>query len=62
MEKALESFLGMKPIAAAIVSLPNFPTSVDPIRLQRIVDAMLRFGLLSKQYEKFKISTIIGTG
>jgi NitT/TauT family transport system substrate-binding protein len=62
VEKALESFLGMQPIAAALVSLPNFPTGVDPTRLQRIVDAMVRFGLLSKKFENFKISTIIGNG
>jgi NitT/TauT family transport system substrate-binding protein len=62
VEKALETYLGMKPIAAALVSLPSFPTGVDPIRLQRLVDAMLRFGLLTKRYANFKISTIIGNG
>jgi len=62
VEKALESFLGMQPIAAALVSLPSFPTGVDPTRLQRLVDAMVRFGLLTKKYENFQISSIIGNG
>lgn len=62
VEKALESFLGMQPVAAALVSLPGFPTGVDVIRLQRIVDAMLRFGLLGTKDQSFKISSIIGNG
>ena len=62
VEKALESFLGMQPIAAALVSLPSFPTDVDATPLQRIVDAMLRFGLLGPKYKSFKISSIIGNG
>jgi NitT/TauT family transport system substrate-binding protein len=61
VEKALETFLGLKPIAAALVSLPGFPTGVDSVRLQRIVDAMVQFHLLGKQYASFKISTIIGS-
>lgn len=62
VEKALESFLGMQPVAAALVSLPGFPTGVDVTRLQRIVDAMVRFGLLGPKYKSFKISGIIGNG
>jgi NitT/TauT family transport system substrate-binding protein len=62
VEAAVEKFLQLPPLAAALVSLPSFPTGVDAVRLQRLVDAMLRFGLLSKQYAGFKISTIIGNG
>jgi NitT/TauT family transport system substrate-binding protein len=62
VELAIEQFLGLPKLAAALVSLPNFPTGVDPVRLQRLVDAMVRFGLLGKQYANFKISTIIGNG
>lgn len=62
VESAIEQFLGLPKLAAALVSLPNFPTGVDPVRLQRLVDAMVRFGLLGKQYSNFKISTIIGNG
>jgi len=62
VEKAIEKFLGLPPLAAALVSLPGFPTGVDAIRLQRLVDAMVKFGLLGKQFASFKISTIIGNG
>ncbi len=62
VEAAVEQFLGLPPLAAALISLPNFPTGVDAVRLQRLVDAMVRFGLLSKQYSGFKISSIVGNG
>ena len=62
VEAAVEQFLGLPPLAAALISLPGFPIGVDAVRLQRLVDAMVRFGLLGKQYTNFKISTIIGNG
>jgi NitT/TauT family transport system substrate-binding protein len=62
VETALEKFLQLPPLAASLISLPSFPTGVDPVRLQRLVDAMLRFGLLPKQYDSFKISAITGNG
>jgi NitT/TauT family transport system substrate-binding protein len=62
VETAIEKFLGLPPLAAALVSLPNFPAGVDAVRLQRLVDAMVRFGLLKKQYSGFKVATIIGNG
>jgi NitT/TauT family transport system substrate-binding protein len=60
VEAALKQFLGMPPLAAALVSLPSFPVGVDPVRLQRLVDAMVRFGLLNQKYSGFKIQTAIG--
>ena len=60
VESAVETFLGLKPIAAALIALPSFPTGVDAVRLQRLVDAMIRFGLLGKQYADFKVSSIAG--
>jgi NitT/TauT family transport system substrate-binding protein len=62
VESALKKFLGMPPLAAALVSLPNFPVGVNPVRLQRLVDAMLRFGLLKQKYSGFKIKSIIDGG
>ena len=62
VETALEKFLGLPPLAAALISLPNFPIGVDSARLQRLVDAMLRFGLLGQQYKSFKIAAITGNG
>jgi NitT/TauT family transport system substrate-binding protein len=62
VEAAVEKFLGLPPLAAALVSLPSFPTGVDAVRLQRLVDAMVRFGLLNKRYSGFKVATIVGNG
>jgi NitT/TauT family transport system substrate-binding protein len=62
VEAAVEKFLALPPLAAALISLPSYPTGVDSVRLQRLVDAMVRFGLLGKQYSDFKISTIIDNG
>ena len=62
VESALEKFLQMPPLAAALISLPNFPIGVDSVRLQRLVDAMVRFHLLGQQFRTFKIGSIIGNG
>jgi NitT/TauT family transport system substrate-binding protein len=60
-EKAVEAYLGVKPPVAAFISLPTFPLGVDAVRLQRVVSAMLRFGLLPEQDSSFKISSMIGS-
>jgi NitT/TauT family transport system substrate-binding protein len=62
VEKALETFLGMKPIAAALVSLPGFPIGVESNLLQPLVNAMVKFHLLGQKYANFKIATITGNG
>ena len=62
VESALKKFLNMPALAAALVSLPNFPVGVNPVRLQRLVDAMVRFGLLKQKYSGFKIKSIIDGG
>lgn len=62
VEKALEKFLDLTPEFASVVSLPTYPTSVNPIRLQRVVDAMVRFGLLPRSDGGFKITSMIWDG
>ena len=62
VESAIEQFLGLPPLAAALISLPSFPTGVDAIRLQRLVSSMVQFGLLGQQYANFKVSSIVGNG
>lgn len=57
VERAMETFLGVSPRTAAVLTLPAFPLGVDPVRLQRVADAMLRFGLLS---HPFNVSPIAG--
>jgi NitT/TauT family transport system substrate-binding protein len=60
VERAIESYLGIQPAAAASISLPNFPTGLDSERLQRVVSAMVRFGLLPQQDAKFTITSMTG--
>jgi hypothetical protein len=42
------------------ISLPGYPLSVDPVRLQRVPDAMVQFGLLPKKDATFKITSMTG--
>jgi NitT/TauT family transport system substrate-binding protein len=58
-EAAIEKYLGIPKQAAAFISLPAFPLGVDSVRLQRVVSAMSRFGLLPKN-TKFEVSSMIG--
>lgn len=51
VERAAESFLGVSPQAAAVMALPEFPLGVDRVRLQRVADAMRRFGLLKQPFD-----------
>lgn len=57
VEQAVEKFLGVPSLTAAVMALPNFPAGVDKVRLQRIADAMRQFGMLSKQ---FNVSDMVG--
>jgi NitT/TauT family transport system substrate-binding protein len=50
VEQAAEAFLGVSPQAAAVMALPEFPLGVDRVRLQRIADAMQRFGMLKQPF------------
>jgi NitT/TauT family transport system substrate-binding protein len=59
VEAAIEHYLGIPKETAAFISLPTFPLGVDPARLQRVVGAMTRFGLLP-QGTTFKITSMIG--
>jgi NitT/TauT family transport system substrate-binding protein len=60
VELAVEKYLKIPVAAAAFLSLPSFPTGVDAVRLQRVVSAMLRFGLLPPKDQSFKIQTMTG--
>lgn len=57
VERATETFLGLPAQTAAVMALPEFPLGVDPVRLQRVVNAMVRFGLLK---QPFNVSQLIG--
>jgi NitT/TauT family transport system substrate-binding protein len=59
VEKAVEKFLGVPAETAALISLPAYPLSIDPVRLQRVPDAMVEFGLLPRKDASFRISSMI---
>ena len=59
-ETAIEKYLGIPKQSAAFISLPAFPLGVDPVRLQRVVGAMSRFGLLPKG-TSFKVTSMLGS-
>lgn len=58
VEQAIEQYLNIPKETAAFISLPAFPLGVDPVRLQRVVNAMKRFGLLPQQ-TTFNVSSMI---
>jgi NitT/TauT family transport system substrate-binding protein len=58
VEAAIEHYLGIQQDDAAFISLPTFPLGVDPVRLQRVVNAMSRFGLLP-QGTTFNVNSMI---
>ena len=60
VELAIEKYLLIPPAAAASISLPNFPTGLDAVRLQRVVSTMTRFGLLPARDASFKIISMTG--
>ncbi|HEX6526171.1 MAG TPA: ABC transporter substrate-binding protein [Streptosporangiaceae bacterium] len=50
VERSIRAFLGVPAPTAAIAALPAFPLGVDRVRLQRVSDAMYRFGLLKQPF------------
>ena len=59
-QAAAEKYLGIKPVAAAVLNPPEFPLSVIPAQLQRVADAMVQFGMLPQKDTSFKITTMTG--
>ena len=57
VERAVESFLNVSAPTAAVMTLPTFPLGVDRVRLQRVADAMLHFGLLR---QPFSVAPMVG--
>ena len=58
VEKVLQKYLGIDEQSAAFISLPAFPLGVDAVRLQRVVGAMKRFGLLPRN-ANFQVTSMI---
>jgi NitT/TauT family transport system substrate-binding protein len=52
VDQAMEAFVGVPPVTAAVMALPQFPVgAVDTIRIQRVADAMRQFGLLKQPFD-----------
>ena len=63
VEQAIEQPpLKVSPAIAAVIALPNFPTAIDPTRLQRVLDDMIQFGFLPQKDAKFQVSSITYAG
>ena len=58
VENVLAKYLNIDKQAAAFISLPAFPLGVDAVRLQRVVSAMKRFGLLPKT-TNFQVTSMV---
>lgn len=59
VEKAIEQQpLNVTPQIAGVIALPDFPTAIDPVRLQRVVNDMIQFGFLPKSDASFQVSSI----
>jgi hypothetical protein len=54
--------LRVSPAIAAVIALPDFPTAIDPTRLQRVPSDMIQFGFLPQQDATFKMSSIAYAG
>jgi NitT/TauT family transport system substrate-binding protein len=63
VEQAIEQPpLKVAPSMAAVISLPDFPTAIDPTRLQRVLDDMIQFGFLAKKDASFNLASISYAG
>ena len=63
VEKAIEQPpLKVAPRIAAVIALPDFPTAIDPTRLQRVLNDMIQFGFLPKKDASFNLSSICYAG
>lgn len=55
VEEALPKYARMDPETAAIVRIGQYPTTIDPKRLQRVADLLLTNGMISKKLEVSKL-------
>jgi len=63
VERAIEQPpLKVSPAIAAVIALPDFPTAIDPTRLQRVPSDMIQFGFLPQKDASFNVSSISYAG
>lgn len=51
VEAAMEALTGTKPIIANVMTFNSYPIGVDRVRLQRVPNVMLQFGILSRPFD-----------
>ena len=51
VERALIAYTGVSRMIASVMAIDSYPPRVDPIRIQRVADAMLRFKLLKHPFD-----------
>lgn len=51
IEEALPTFAKMDPATAAIVRIGQFPTTIDPERLQRVADLLMQYKMIDKKLD-----------
>jgi NitT/TauT family transport system substrate-binding protein len=59
-EAAIEKYLGISPETAAVISQPDYPLSVTPAQLQRVVNTMVEFGMLPPKDISYQITDMTG--
>ena len=63
VEQAMETISGgppygqVPPLVAAVTALNVYPVAIDKVRIQRVADVMLQFGLLRS---RFNVTPMIG--
>jgi NitT/TauT family transport system substrate-binding protein len=57
LQKVMAAQLHLSPAITAVMAEGTFPTTVDPVQLQRVSDLMLHYGQLK---HSFKVNPIIG--
>jgi NitT/TauT family transport system substrate-binding protein len=63
VEQSMETISGgppngqVPPVVAAVMALNIYPTAIDKVRIQRVADVMLQFGLL---HSRFNVTPMIG--
>jgi len=60
VEAAIEKYLSINPETASVIALPDYPLTVDPTQLQRVVNEMVQFTLLPRRDASFKITRMTG--
>jgi NitT/TauT family transport system substrate-binding protein len=58
LQQAMTTQLGLSPDITGVMATGTFPTSVNPVQLQRVANLMLRYGELKKA---FNVKPIIGS-